>query len=256
MGLHSVDVSPNPVQFYEKNNAGKITLYADNNEIRPYTVTVKINAVNVVSDKGKEFDFVISGHQKNVPVTVLKVTGQNFSYKYEFVCREGNLLNPKKPDNYLYGIPFLPNHKSEVTQGYLGPYSHKNAYALDFRAPEGTPIHAIRDGIVVDVKSDSNSGCAQPKCAKQANYIRILHSDETEALYAHLKYKGSKVKVGQQVRKGEFIGWSGKTGFVTSPHLHVEVLQSTAKGMKSIQTLFEVCGEAKSLEKGSRITCP
>ena len=32
-----------------------------------------------------------------------------------------------------------------------------------------------------------------------------------------------KVKVGQKVKKGQILGWSGATGHVTGPHLHLEI---------------------------------
>ena len=54
------------------------------------------------------------------------------------------------------------------------------------------------------------------------NYLRILHQNGDETLYAHLQYL--YVRPGQRVGAGQVIGASGQTGNVTGPHLHFELL--------------------------------
>lgn len=69
--------------------------------------------------------------------------------------------------------------------------------------------------------------------------IVILHSDGTMAIYSHLQRNGAKVKEGQQVAKGDFIGYSGATGFVSGPHLHFMVILPEFGGNTTVSTLFE-----------------
>jgi murein DD-endopeptidase MepM/ murein hydrolase activator NlpD len=93
------------------------------------------------------------------------------------------------------------------------PFTGKLAYhhGIDFSVPVGTPVRATADGVVTAVKHERGFG----------RMIKIDHGGQTETLYAHLSRP--LVKKGQQVRRGEIIAESGKTGRVTAPHLHYEV---------------------------------
>lgn len=82
----------------------------------------------------------------------------------------------------------------------------------DLAAAEGTPVLAAADGVVRTAGVHSSYG----------NYIRILHADGDETLYAHLQYLF--VHVGQPVSAGTCLGTVGETGNATGPHLHFEIL--------------------------------
>jgi murein DD-endopeptidase MepM/ murein hydrolase activator NlpD len=86
---------------------------------------------------------------------------------------------------------------------------------IDIPAPRGTPVVAIQNGTVIQV-SRSSSG--------YGNLIRLQHDGGIQSLYAHLS--GISVRRGQQVLKGEVIGWVGSTGKSTGPHLHFGMSQS------------------------------
>jgi len=122
--------------------------------------------------------------------------------------------------SFLYDLPYEANTCHRIIQGYFSRYTHKYKAALDFRMKKGTPVLAVRDGIVVRTKDDSNVGGWNKKYRGDANYIVIEHADSTRSSYRHLMYKGVLVKVGTQVSKGEKIGYSGNTGYTFSPHLH------------------------------------
>lgn len=81
----------------------------------------------------------------------------------------------------------------------------------DLSAAEGTPVFAAADGVVRVAAAHASYG----------NYVRILHANGDETLYAHMKYL--YVRGGQSVRQGQVIGASGQTGNVTGPHLHFEL---------------------------------
>lgn len=92
---------------------------------------------------------------------------------------------------------------------YGTPKMHKG---LDFTAPQGTPIYATGDGRVTLAIND-NSG--------YGNHVIINHGYGYETLYGHM-YR-IKVRRGDNVRRGEVIGWVGSTGKSTGPHCHYEV---------------------------------
>ncbi|WP_224491508.1 M23 family metallopeptidase [Robertkochia flava] len=85
-------------------------------------------------------------------------------------------------------------------------------YGMDFTAPRGTPIYATGDGKVIR---------ADNRATGYGEHIRIDHGFGYITIYAHLsKYK---VRKGQQVKRGDIIGYVGSTGRSQAPHLHYEV---------------------------------
>ena len=83
---------------------------------------------------------------------------------------------------------------------------------LDFTAPTGTPIYATADGTVRE-SGFSTDGFG--------NKVVINHGYGYETLYGHM-YR-VKAKPGQQVKRGEVIGYVGSTGKSTGAHCHYEV---------------------------------
>lgn len=80
--------------------------------------------------------------------------------------------------------------------------------AIDLAAPEGTPIKATNEGIVVLAEELYLTG----------NSIYIDHGMGLFSQYAHLFEL--HVEVGDRVKQGDVIGQVGSTGFSTGPHLH------------------------------------
>lgn len=82
---------------------------------------------------------------------------------------------------------------------------------IDLAVPVGTPVHAARDGEVVEARWDGTYGKA----------VFLDHGDGSQTRYAHL----SRITVhdGERVRQGDVIGYSGSTGWSTGPHVHFEL---------------------------------
>lgn len=99
-----------------------------------------------------------------------------------------------------------PYGYSRLTGGSI--FNHKG---VDLRAPLGTNVYAVNDGIVRYTGTMRNYG----------NVIAIDHGTGILAIYMHLSEKG--VKEGQTVKRGEVIGKSGETGYAFGPHLHLTV---------------------------------
>lgn len=78
----------------------------------------------------------------------------------------------------------------------------------DYAAAKGTPIKAAADGVIINKGYTKGNG----------NYIKIRHNGTYTTGYLHMS-KFAKVKNGQRVRKGQVIGYVGKTGLATGYHL-------------------------------------
>ena len=83
---------------------------------------------------------------------------------------------------------------------------------VDYAAGTGTPIKATGDG-KVSFKGVKNG---------YGNVIAINHGAGVETLYAHMSRFRSGVSNGSRVRQGQVIGYVGKSGLATAPHLHYE----------------------------------
>jgi murein DD-endopeptidase MepM/ murein hydrolase activator NlpD len=82
---------------------------------------------------------------------------------------------------------------------------------IDYGAPTGTPIRAAESGTVVTAGSMGGYGIT----------VVINHGGGKSTLYAHQSRLA--VSNGQQVSRGQVIGYVGSTGVSTGPHLHFEV---------------------------------
>jgi murein DD-endopeptidase MepM/ murein hydrolase activator NlpD len=89
-----------------------------------------------------------------------------------------------------------------------GRRAHKG---VDLAGPIGTPVHATADGVVSKAEWFSSYGL----------YVSLEHGGDLQTRYGHMSRLN--VAAGQQVHKGDVIGFIGTTGRSTGPHLHYEV---------------------------------
>ena len=83
---------------------------------------------------------------------------------------------------------------------------------LDIAADKGTPVRATADGTVQSAAYNGNYG----------NAVLVEHGYGISTRFGHLS--AFAVRPGQQVRRGDVVGYVGATGRATSPHLHYEIL--------------------------------
>ena len=86
-------------------------------------------------------------------------------------------------------------------------------HGVDYDAPTGTPVRATASGRVMAVGWNGGYG----------NTVSIRHPGPYSTLYAHLKGYRAGLRAGQHVSQGEIIGYVGRTGLATGPHLHYEL---------------------------------
>jgi murein DD-endopeptidase MepM/ murein hydrolase activator NlpD len=129
--------------------------------------------------------------------------------KYALPVRKGDIIAVRR--RMLYAKKGVVNH------------SGKLRYSVDFIVAAGTPAYAAAAGTVVWLRNNSNEGGPSKKYWFKGNRIVIKHKNGEYSAYEHLKYRSSKVKVGQHVKKGQLIAYNGSTGYSYGPHLHFEV---------------------------------
>jgi len=101
---------------------------------------------------------------------------------------------------------FDPNRLHPVLQQIR---AHKG---VDYGAPHGSPVKATADG-TVDFSGDKGA---------YGNTVILQHGDDRSTLYAHMSRIAKKARKGARVKRGDIIGYVGKTGRVTGSHLHYE----------------------------------
>jgi murein DD-endopeptidase MepM/ murein hydrolase activator NlpD len=83
---------------------------------------------------------------------------------------------------------------------------------VDYAASTGTPIKATGDGTVIHASRKGGYG----------RTVILKHGGKYSTLYAHLHRYAKGVRSGKRVKQGQIIGYVGKSGLATGPHLHYE----------------------------------
>ena len=231
----------NKVQIEAKHTQKYISIFIEN--LNPYTISLKVEASieNYDYDRSIKKEFVLrSGERKEYMRLFKQEEKFHFSYSFSYTWIIGS-INAVHDDSYLYRLPYAIGTKHMVTQGFNGKYTHNghSQYAIDFGMKIGTKIYAARGGVVVKLKENSNKGGVGREFSSYGNYVSIEHSDATLATYYHLNKNGVLPKIGQKVKRGDFIAYSGNTGYSSGPHLHLAVFKaSSATRTKTIPIKF------------------
>lgn len=186
--------------------------------------TDAILAYNKLSEEALEVgqEITIPGGKIKAPKTVAKRAATVRSTGSKGVVS----VTSKARSSYRAGInvnyypttritsPSYPSYFIRPISGYSlsrGIHGHN---AVDIAAPRGTPILASAGGTVETARSSGwNYGYGK--------YIIIRHPNGTKTLYAHTSRIA--IRQGQNVVKGQVIGYVGSTGNSTGNHLHFEV---------------------------------
>ncbi|PTN08652.1 M23 family metallopeptidase [Mangrovibacterium marinum] len=88
---------------------------------------------------------------------------------------------------------------------------------IDYAAPTGTPVQSIGDGVVTRKGYQARGG---------GNYVYIKHNSVYTTCYMHLHNFAKGIAPGVRIRQGQVIGYVGKTGLATGPHLDFRVFKN------------------------------
>ncbi|MBZ0124944.1 MAG: M23 family metallopeptidase [Rhodocyclaceae bacterium] len=111
-----------------------------------------------------------------------------------------------------------PLEFSRVTSGFSRARFHpihqtwRAHKGVDYGAPIGTRIRATGDGVVDFAGKRGGYG----------NLVVIRHQGRFTTHYGHLNGFAASIRKGTRVSQGDIIGYVGKTGWATGPHLHYE----------------------------------
>lgn len=146
------------------------------------------------------------------------------------------------------GVLAWPLSEQVITQ-YFGntPFATKNSQVyggmghngIDLRASVGTEITASEKGRVIGT-GNTDAAC---KGVSYGKWILIEHPNNLSTLYSHLSL--IKAKENDIIKKGQVIGYSGDTGYITGPHLHFAVFAAKAVKVSTMQS--KVCGTIMKL---------
>ena len=163
---------------------------------------------------------VVQSIQNTLNTLASRITSQKKSYAE----LEGLMKNKEKILASTPAIQPVSNKElNRIASGFgyrIDPvYKTIKMHAgLDFAAPQGTPIYATANGRI-KVAGRSSGG--------YGNHVVIDHGYGYETLYGHMVRV--KARVGQQVTRGEVIGYVGTTGKSTGPHCHYEIRKNGNK---------------------------
>jgi murein DD-endopeptidase MepM/ murein hydrolase activator NlpD len=109
---------------------------------------------------------------------------------------------------------------SGVIGAHFGEYGMWSRYhtGLDFRASYGTPIRAVKSGVVLYAGNSGNWA---------GNHVAIKHADGKTTMYSHMS--SMSARAGQTVQAGDVIGRVGETGRAFGAHLHFELYPAGVK---------------------------
>lgn len=172
--------------------------------------------------KGDQFKLI---YEENLvdekPIGIGRVLGVYFEhsgngyYAFPFDQGDGPDYFDERGNSLRKALLKYPIEFSRISSRYSKNRFHpvvkvfRPHLGTDFVAPTGTPIRAVGDGIVEEAQYKTNNG----------NYVKIRHNGTYTTGYLHMSKIASGIKSGTRVRQGQTIGYVGRTGLATGPHL-------------------------------------
>ena len=169
----------------------------------------KYNAYNTKSKKYEKID--ISSLLDDFELAQLPISRRG----YRVTSRFGSRVDPVKA---MQNVIVKGNHLGfDVVNEEIGQISGKS----------DVEIVSSLNGIIIEKSTDGGYG----------NFVEIDHGEFT-IIYAHLDSFNEEFNIGDEVFKGELLGFVGTTGNSTGPHLHFEVTKGDYKINPA--TLFDI----------------
>lgn len=229
--------------WLEKNGQSDKPSFSIRNTYKgPVEVEVKFaKRKNAVAEPSLPRRFVVEPGRSE---TLFSISGIDVYKSWQFTLEYRYMLGSPLAEhqtNAVYYPPLSAGSRFLISQSFGGKFSHQdeqNRYAVDIAMPIGTPVHAARGGVVMDVEDDYYKHGVEQAYKSRANSIRILHDDGSMAVYAHLALEKAQVYPGLEVAAGQLIAYSGNTGYSSGPHLHFAVQVNKGMSLNSVPFNF------------------
>ncbi len=182
-----------------------------------------------IEKEAKIKDFETIAEELNLDGDALSAEYRDKNATIKEVKQKIATLEEERREAYSSTSEFLwPIQGSYMVTSYFGwrsdPFGSgatKYHSGLDIASPRGTPIIAVKSGVVTRAEFSGGYG----------NCVSVYHGNGLSTLYAHCDYgNGSRptfnVSVGQSVKAGDVLAYVGTTGSSTGYHLHFEVIDT------------------------------
>lgn len=153
-----------------------------------------------------------------------------------------NTYKMSKGGQQVYGPVMKEDWTNRITSDYgerIHPITRERVFhnGIDIGVPTGTPLYSAVKGTVILADYSESAG----------NYIKIQTDSGWTVIFMHMD--SFAVERGQQVEKGDLVGYSGNSGRSTGPHLHLEVRDANANTINPYFIVPQNCYEIERTEE-------
>ncbi len=145
------------------------------------------------------------------------IAGDNKAYYFSYKKSKG--YYNKKGNSLKSQFQKSPLKFTRISSGYTNRRFHpvlkiyRPHRGIDYAAPTGTPVKAVADGKIVYAGWKGQAG----------KVVIIKHKNGYRTSYGHLHRIPKHIKKNKYIKQGQVIGYVGKTGLATGPHLDFRV---------------------------------
>ncbi|MCT2536962.1 peptidoglycan DD-metalloendopeptidase family protein [Aquibacillus koreensis] len=215
----SLDKEVNRLAELEEELTSMITSL-DPDQINDTNESEPSGGIEIIADKPVQHDVVHTSTTQAQDTLLHKYDKLNSTVSELITAYHSSIQNYNANNEKLKFTPtYWPADTERITSEFgnrLDPFTRNQAIhtGIDLAGPYRTEIYAAGDGQVTLANRDGGYG----------NSVKIKHGTGLETRYGHMAE--IVVEKGDQVKKGEIIGYMGSTGRSTGVHLHYEIIEN------------------------------
>lgn len=183
-----------------------------------YPITLTLSDGRVIQENVDVGERVIATAPLGIPEKLGGNTKSSQDALISSLVEEGKLINSiESTTTKLWLGPFRYPLENPITVTDVYGYSRQTVgttlshKGTDYRAAVGTPVYAMNSGLVAYTGYLRNYG----------HTAIIDHGLGLQTIYMHLS--SVEVRKGDMVKRGDLVAYSGETGYVLGPHLHISI---------------------------------